>query len=406
MKKILIAMAAMAMLVACGGGDKYYFAEPENRAFNDSTAPFDTLSYVFGVNFALPLEGELAELNYNRELFIEKVSEYLMMDNESFPDIEIMNKDFMKFQQERLRPFIMAKQRNTFTPNNPVEVPEVYNEEYDSVMFTNWMAVMASNSVREIAAPVNVHYVVEGIRDMAGVNNIAYLDSLTKISQKQYMSQLRSYYSNELSKYNIERSEAWLADVAKQPGVQALAVGDNTIYYRINNEGGVRTSEPTDSVALEYEIYNYRGKLIQSTESRFEPVKQRIAELKADKEMPDSVRFAQIRQAQEYMEKLRVPINTIRNIRIEAIKHCLPLVGEFGSITIWAPAKYAPQSRQFMPGEAIVINLDVKRIAKGTSVDGAKPAMKLKPSQPGAPVKVVTTTDGGQVAPVKKEGNK
>lgn len=413
MKKILIAVAFVATLVSCGGHNKYYFAEPEVRAFNDPTAPFDTLSYAFGINFALPLEGELADLNYNRDLFIEKVTSYITMDNASFPDLTIVNDKFMKFQTERFRPFMMAKQRKAFTKDDQIVVPEIYNEEYDSLMFTNWMAIMASNSVRMSAAPVNIHYVVEGIRDMAGVNNIAYIDSLTKISQMQFMGHLKNYYMTQMGMYNAERAKTWLADIATKPGVKALEVNDATIYYRVNSPGGVKVSGLTDSIALEYEIYNYTGKLIQSTESRFDALRKRIADTKADKTLTDSVRNARIRETENYIESMRMPMNPVSSIRVEAIKHCLAQVGEFGSITIWTPAQFAPQSRQLMANEAVVIDLEVKRIAKGTDVNDLlkrpmKPGAPQQPGaalKPGSPVKV-TPVNGTLVTPAPKAADK
>ena len=77
MKKIFIVLAAAAMAVSCGSGKDLYFAEVENRVYNDSNAEFDSLSYAFGLNFALTLESNLADLKYNREYFIEKMEKYL-----------------------------------------------------------------------------------------------------------------------------------------------------------------------------------------------------------------------------------------------------------------------------------------------------------------------------------------
>ena len=80
MKKIFIVLAAAAMLVSCGGGKKLYFAEVENRVVNDSKAEFDSLSYAFGLNYALTLETQLADLKYDREYFIEMIEKYLTID--------------------------------------------------------------------------------------------------------------------------------------------------------------------------------------------------------------------------------------------------------------------------------------------------------------------------------------
>ena len=117
--------------------------------------------------------------------------------------------------------------------------------------------------------------------------------------------------------------------------------------------------------------------------------------------------MAQIRQNEELITKVKNYIAPVNTIRMDIIKECLALVGEFGSITIWAPAKFAPMSREMMPNESIVINLDVKRVAKGVEMPALpqKPMQTVSPSnasdkaaikpQPGKPVPV-------KIVPVKK----
>ena len=54
MKKILFSVVALAMLTACGGGDRQmYFDNDSSRTFNDPNAEFDTLSYAVGMNIGL-----------------------------------------------------------------------------------------------------------------------------------------------------------------------------------------------------------------------------------------------------------------------------------------------------------------------------------------------------------------
>ena len=44
------------------------------------------------------------------------------------------------------------------------------------------------------------------------------------------------------------------------------------------------------------------------------------------------------------------------------------MIGEYGSITIWAPAHLAPQSRTILPGEAVVIDLQLTSVTKGVDL--------------------------------------
>lgn len=425
MKKIFIVLAAAAMAVSCGSGKDLYFAEVENRVYNDSNAEFDSLSYAFGLNFALTLESNLADLKYNREYFIEKMEKYLTSDFDKLPNIDFVSNEMDRFQKERYFPYMRAVRTNMM-PNaaEKLEVPALYNEECDSLMVTDWFASMASYSLRATAIPVNIHYLVQGINDArvilgdaAGSSQPHAIDSAALAKIRPMMGYLQRYHMNELPKYNLERGKEWLSHVAKQPNVKALAVGKDTIYYRINVPGGEKMSAPTDSISLEYEVYSYKGTLVQSTDSRFDQLKKRIVDIKNDKNISDSVRRVRIKETEELIEKARVPMITGRQIFIEAIKQCLPEIGEFGSITIWTPAKFGPnnmmgQSSKLLPNEPSVINLKVRRIAKGVDVAapmpkkpisgaGQQPGMIVKPqpTQPGTGIKVVPAPKGEKPAP-------
>ena len=410
MKKILFMVAAMATLISCGSHDKFYFDEAENRAFTNPEAEFDSLSYAYGVEMALPLHTQLVDFNYNRDLFIEFAERYLSSDIKSFPNIDLINEEFAKFDKECMRPYLIAKQRRMFAHSADMELPAIYNEKYTCDMFTKWMAAMASNFIVSAAAPVNIHYVIEGIKDTKdilgdqAVSSMLLLDSASQARLQQLRSHINRYYRTELPKYNIERTEKWLAEVAKQPGVHSLAIGNETIYYRINNPGGVKISSPNDSIALNYHIYSSGGRLLQSTESQLKSFEQRIIDTKANKELTDSARYAIIRQSEKIIADLKSHIAPVSTIRMEVIKHCLSLVGEFGSITIWAPAKFAPPSQMLMPNEGVVVDFEVTRIVKGAELPpfpiAPKPsAQTVRPIN--APVETGVEPAEGQRVPMK-----
>ena len=416
MKKILFMVAAMATLVSCGSHGEFYFDDVENRAYNNTEAEFDSLSYAYGVEMALPLYTQLKDFDCNHELFIELAEQYLATDAKSFPDIETVNAEFAKFDKECMRPYMVAKQRRMFDHSADLELPAIYNEKYTRDMFTKWMSQMASYMIVSAAAPVNIHYVVEGIKGTKDIigdqqeNAMIRLDSATQARLQKCRSYIQNYYRNELPKYHMTRTEQWLKRVAQQPGVQPLAIGNDTVYYRINNPGGVKISAPTDSISLDYEIYSYRGKLLQSTQTQLKGLEQRIIDTKANKELTDSARYAIIRQSEKIISDLRNHMAPVSTIRMEVIKHCLSLVGEYGSITVWAPTKFAPPSRDLMPNEGIVVDFEVKRIVPGSAVPvmpelPKKSTQTVKPSN--APEKTgVEPAQGGRVpmkiVPAKK----
>lgn len=425
MKKIFIVLAAAAMLVSCGGGKKLYFAEVENRVVNDSKAEFDSLSYAFGLSYALTLETQLADLKYDREYFIEMLEKYLTIDYKKMPSLDNLSKSWMKFQRERFIPHMRAKQISNI-PNitQKPEVPEIYNEQYNNLMITELVAAMSANDLRAYAAPVNIHYLKQGINDAreilgdaAGSSQPHALDSTAMAKITPMMGSLARFHRVEMPEYNLKRANEWLAYVAKQPDVKTLTIGSDTIYYRVNVAGGAKIEAPTDSISLEYEIYSYNGTLVETTDSRFDKFKQEIADIKNNKTLPDSVRRAYVKMKENEIEKNRMPMITSRQIYIPAIKHCLSEIGEFGSITIWTPAKFGPsqmkgKSARVLPNEPSVINVKVRRVAKGVNV--ATPMLKKpingathqqgklaqpQPAKPGANIKVVPAPKGEKPAP-------
>ena len=386
MKKILFMVAAMATLISCGSHDKFYFDEAENRAFTNPEAEFDSLSYAYGIEMAMPLHTQLVDFDYNRDLFLELSEKYLSTDAQSFPDIETVNTEFAKFDKECMRPYMIAKQRRMFDHSADLELPAIYNENYTRDMFTKWMSAMASYMIVSASVPVNIHYVLEGIKGTKDIigdqaeTSMIRLDSASQAKIQQFRSHIQHYYRTELPKYHMERTKQWLAEVAQQPGVEPLAIGNDTIYYRINNPGGVKVSSPNDSISLNYQIYSYRGKLLQSSKTQLQSLEQRIVDTKANKELTDSARYAMIRQSEKIIADLKNHIAPVSTIRMEVIKHCLSLVGEFGSITIWAPTKFAPPSKMLMPNEGVVVDFDVQRIAKGAEMP-AFPELPKKATQ-------------------------
>ena len=103
MKKILIAVAMCATLVSCGGGNSHYFAGVENRAYNDSSAEFDTLAYAMGMNYSLNLKLRLSELNMDFDLYAQTMAEVMEKGFTSFEDMEAQQKAYQsKMNQLRI----------------------------------------------------------------------------------------------------------------------------------------------------------------------------------------------------------------------------------------------------------------------------------------------------------------
>lgn len=401
MKKIFFAVALIATLVSCGNNDKLYFAEVENHTINDPNAEFDTLSYAMGMNYALYLQLKAPELKYDNEVMAQTFINTLSNKFISFQTLESIQREL----SERLMPYQNAMRQRMFSRDVTIEIPEIYDENFTNAMLTEKMACVNATMLMLQNTPFNAHYIAEGIRDVKSVQADSLINESTKITVEDAMQFIRKAQISDITKNMATSADAWMADIATKPGVQALEIDGNTIYYRIDNEGGVKP-EVQDSIAVNYAVYSYRGRLVESTDSRLKMANEAIEKLKQDTSMTDDARNSRIEMVNKQIDQMINKKIVLEQFRIPAIKHCLPLIGEFGKITIWAPSKFGVRAQSLIPGEPVVITVELNKITKN------KVAPKLiTPAQPTkiegqAPAKVSLTAPNGQPAKVVNQGVK
>lgn len=368
MKKIFFAVALIATLVSCGKNDKLYFAEVDNLTYNDPNAEFDTLSYAMGMNYALYLQLRAPELKYNNEVMAQTFINTLNEKFISFPALESLQKEL----SERLLPYQNAMRQRMFSRGASVIVPEIYDENFTNEMLTEKMARVNASMLMLQNVPFNSHYIAEGIRDVKDVPADSLINEYTKIPVELAMQHIRTNLTHNLA----ASVDAWMADIATKPNVKAFDVNGDTIYYRIDNEGGVKP-EAQDSIAVSYAVYSYRGRLVESTESRLKMAREAVEKLKQDTTVTDDIRNARIDMINKQVDQMLNQKIVLDQFRIPAIKHCLPLIGEFGKITLWVPSKYALRAQNLMQGEPVVITVELHKITKNE----AAPKF-LTPAQP------------------------
>jgi hypothetical protein len=368
MKKILFAVALIATLASCSNEPKLYFAPVLNKSVNNPEAEFDTLSYALGMNYALYLQVKAPELQYDNELMAQTYIETFEKGVKSFDEIDQLQKEFGEYQKSHLAEYQNVMRQRMFTRNNEIPLPEIYDEKFTNTMFTSMISRINAMMLLTQNTPYNVHYIAQAIRDAKNVEADSLVDTKMKLTTQQMIKALQQFQRTELSKNIIEQAEPWLAEIATRPNVDTLNVNGTTIYYRINNPGNEVKPAAKDSIAVAYELYSFRGRLVESTQSRIESFQETIQRIKEDKEITDSVRNVRINMATEQLEKVKSQMMVLDQFRIAAIKHCLPLVGQGGSITIWAPAKLAPRSQQLIAGEPIVINVQLNKVVEGANV--------------------------------------
>ena len=193
-----------------------------------------------------------------------------------------------------------------------------------------------------------------------------------------------------------------------------MDVDGKTIYYRIDNAGGVKP-ESQDSISVNYALYSYRGRLVESTDSRLEMAREAAEKLKQDTTITDDVRNARLEMINKQVDQMLNQKIVLDQFRIKAIKHCLPLIGEGGKITIWAPSMFAPRAQTLIPGEAVVITVELNKITKNaaapkfltpaqpapTAVEGQAPGKVSLKAINGQPGKVVGEPAQGANTPAK-----
>lgn len=367
MKKILLAVALIATLGSCQSEPELYFAEIQNKTSNNPEAEFDTLSYALGMNYALYFQLKAPELQYDNELMAETYIETFEKGIKSFSELEAAQKEFGKYQKSHMTEYQNAMRIRMLTRNNSAPLPNIYDEEFTSTMFTEMASRVNAYTLMTQNTPLNVHYIAQGIRDAKMVEADSLIDSTMKISTKDMVMHLQRFQRGELMKNIKAQADVWMADIATRPEIQTLVVNGDTIYYRINNPGSEIKPESKDSIALNYALYSFRGRLVESTDSRISTIEETIELIKSDKEITDSARNERIKMANEQLVKAKSQMMVLDQLRIRAMKECLPLIGEQGSITIWAPGKYAPRTQLLVAGEPVVINVELNKIIKGAN---------------------------------------
>lgn len=422
MKKILIAVALCATIVSCSD-NKLYFAEVKNCTINDPAAEFDTMSYAVGMNYALGLKMKMPFMDVDYAEFADAIKKSMNDGFQGFEVFTLDEKQFTEYNRSHISPYNNVWRRRQMLKTDTIELPKLYDEEFTREKFTSLYARLNAGMMLTYNTPFNSHYIAMALADAATLGDIdsslpyatidSILDSTFKLTQAEARSKFMGF-NTVLSDNMAKDAEEWLNEIGQKRNVQVYTIGEDTIYYRINSAGGVKP-QMHDSVSVNYAVYSYRGRLIESSDARIKQMREVIANIEADTTMIDSIRNIRLNMMNAQLAKLKNQIITLDQFRIPAIKHCLPLVGEFGSITLWVPSKFAPRTQMLLPNEPVVITVELNDVIAGkmvpktmSSKSGAgkvvpqrMPSGKQATAGKGTPIKVVPQKDG-QVKPENK----
>ena len=400
MKKILIFAACVVAFASCNQAHKnieLYCEQDASRLYNEVTEEMDTLSYAAGMNLGLVVSIQNADFDLDTEAIIAILDRELHTKGLDEKAMEKHNEFLGNFSNERVRPFMMAKQaQSRIVTDRPdtLTLPALYDETYTKERFTESFATMMSNALRQQRIPANLHWLYTAIRDAAGVKDKSEIDSVMRISEARFFEIMTAYTQNDIPAYNAELSNKWYERVSTKPGVEELLSpkGDKTgVYYRINNAGGeLKPANATDSIAVKYAVYSRTGKLLESNAMFIDNLKKQREQVANNKMMPDSMRQNYIKQIDDEIAKSDIRQLPLNRFMQKDVQEAVKLVGKGGNITMWMDAAraFGFRANRLLPmNEAVVINvelLDFKTIAPAP-----KPVGMKKPSTKGEKAAIV-----------------
>lgn len=378
MKKIFIFAAFVSSLVACSEAQKpveLYCEQEVSRLYNDPNAEMDTLSYAAGMNIGLVVSLQNADFELDSDAVIAILSEELEKVSVDEAVLEEHNAYLQEYSNERVRPFMMAKQANarvvTDCPDT-LKLPALYDETYTKERFTTSFANMMANAVRQQHINANLHWVYQAVRDAQAVESKDDIDSKMRITEKQFFTVMNDYMYNDLPIHTAELAQKWFERVETKEGVNAMvdAEGNKTgVLYRVNNAGrDVKPQNDTDSIAVKYAVYSRTGKLLESNQMFIDNLTKQREQMENNKMMPDSMRQVYIKQIDDEIAKSEIRQLPLNRFMQADVQKALKLIGKGGSITVWMDATKAlgyRASRILPSNEGVVINvelLDVKTI--------------------------------------------
>lgn len=315
MKKTLFTAAATiiaAVAISCGSNEK-----STTNITRGSLDKMDSLSYAYGVTMSKPLvNGYIKELELDFDCFLETM-EKISMGEEVVIGKDTVNEANMPvlykklFGRERQQQIQAAK-------NDSTGATKLYESEEQRRLTSAFIGADAGLGLTRLNATIQYVWIEKGLTE-------AYKGEAT-LSDRDAQTYIRNYFMVKVPAENKKASEAWLAEVEKESGVQKTASG---LLYKIT-EAGDMSAKPTsleDVVKVHYEGTTRTGKIFDSSYKRNSPID--------------------------------FPLNGV----IKGWGEGLQLVGKGGKITLWIPAELAYGSRgagaDIGPNEALRFDVEL-----------------------------------------------
>ena len=358
MKKILLAVvcAAAVALTACG---------PKSSITKGSASKFDSLSYAAGVQLGGALRFQMRTIPLDYEAFTDGLADGALGKGR-LTMIEAMDR-WQEYQAStpQRRSEIMKKRKqadsirlangDSTKVNYPMADPEMFENDKERADVSYALGVSYGANVATQDIPFQTYWVCQGVRDMQ--------DGELKMSENDANMFWYNYNVVVLPAQNQERSEAWLAKVEKQSGVQKTESG---LLYKVVAPGDMSqcATNNRDKVKVHYKGTKANGKVFDA--SRFKDMPKFRQEI-MKKRMPED--YAQDEPAE-------FPLNGV----IKGWSEGMKLIGPGGKIILWIPSDlaYGPRGNQGIGGnEALRFDVELLEV---TPFVAPKPVAPAEPA--------------------------
>lgn len=299
---ILAVAVCAAVVVSCGSKVNEIGVSKGNKS------QMDTLSYAWGINFANDMRSGVPEMRFDWTVLADAAAESMLVeaayeeDEANKKNLEVLESFFTTKRPERIQKFLEANPVDT-TSQTSVMVQQqalianldIFETEEERKEVSAAYGYDLGARFRSVRFPIQAYWFAQAIKDFTSEKGAA-------IMSDEAANYVDTYFLNVMPRKNKEASEAWLAKVEKQKGVNKTESG---LLYRIDREGDAVKPTGKDMVKCNYEGKLRDGFVFDSSYERGEPAE--------------------------------FPLSGV----IPGWTEGLQLVGQGGQITLWIPSELA-----------------------------------------------------------------
>jgi len=342
MKKIFFAavLAGAVMFTSCG---------PKSFITKGNESKMDSLSYALGAQIGSGLKFQMRNIPIDYDVVAEGLTDGAFEKGEMTPmeALELLQDYFMNKRGERMRAIMQKRHEadsirlmggDSTKVDYPVADPDMFESEEERRSISYAIGLNTGTGLSEMEVPLQTVWICTAIKEVQGEN--------PRMDERTASMFVNNYMSVIVPAQNKEKSEKWLAKIAKKSGVKMTESG---LLYKIEDEGdmSVKATDDRDVVKVHYKGTKENGKVFDA--SRFADMPKMRQEF-MKKQMPEDY---------DKDEPVEFPLNRVIKGWTEGMK----LVGKGGKITLWIPSDlaYGPRGNRSIAGNQ-ALRFDVELI--------------------------------------------